>query len=94
MNPFPDSMPSQIVKPLEGVTNEPLSEDEIPEEFWPLLQAQGWQPPAKDVDEDKEAPPGLAQLLAQSLPIDEDHASLGMVYTNEDYDEAVNEEPQ
>ena len=94
MNPFPDSMPSQIVKPLAAETNEPLSEDEIPEEFWPLLQAQGWQPPVKDVNEDKEALPGLSQLLAQSLPIDEDHASLGMVYTNEDDDEAVNEEPQ
>ena len=94
MNPFPDSMPSEIVKPLEAETNEPLSEDEIPEKFWPLLQAQGWQPPVKDVDEDDGTPPGLAQLLAQSLPIDEEHASLGMVYTNQDDDEQVSEEPQ
>ena len=27
-------------------------EDEIPEKFWPLLEAQGWQPPTKEVDDE------------------------------------------
>jgi hypothetical protein len=26
--------------------------DEIPEKFWPLLEAQGWQPPTKEVDDE------------------------------------------
>jgi hypothetical protein len=25
--------------------------DQIPEQFWPLLEAQGWQPPTKKADE-------------------------------------------
>ncbi len=46
-----ESTTGQILKPREAETNEPLSEEEIPEQFWPLLEAQGWQPPDKDVDE-------------------------------------------
>ena len=40
-----ESTTGQILKPREAETNEPLSEEEIPEQFWPLLEAQGWQPP-------------------------------------------------
>ena len=46
-----ESTTGQILKPREAETNEPLSEEEIPEQFWALLEAQGWQPPAKQVDE-------------------------------------------
>ena len=46
-----ESTTGQILKPQEAETNEPLSEEEIPERFWPLLEAQGWKPPAKKVDE-------------------------------------------
>ena len=45
-----ESTSGQILKPRESETNELLSEEEIPEQFWPLLEAQGWQPPAKEVD--------------------------------------------
>ncbi len=47
-----ESTTGQILKPPEEETNEPLSEEEIPEQFWPLLEAQGWKPPAKEVDEE------------------------------------------
>ena len=46
-----ESTSGQILKPRESETNELLSEEEIPEQFWPLLEAQGWQPPDKKVDE-------------------------------------------
>ena len=46
-----ESTAGQILNPPETKTNEPLSEEDIPERFWPLLEAQGWQPPAKEVDE-------------------------------------------
>ena len=40
-----------------------------------------------------EEPDGLlAQLRAQGLPIDEGHASLGMVYTNQEGDKEVDED--
>jgi hypothetical protein len=47
-----ESTTGQILNPPETETNEPISEEEIPERFWPLLEAQGWQPPAKEVDEE------------------------------------------
>ena len=45
-----ESTTGQILNSPETDTNEPLSEEEIPEQFWPLLEAQGWRPPAKEVD--------------------------------------------
>ena len=47
-----ESTTGQILNPPETETNEPISEEEIPERFWPLLEAQGWQPPVKEVDEE------------------------------------------
>ena len=47
-----ESTTGQILNSPETDTNEPLSEEEIPEQFWPLLEAQGWKPPAKEVDEE------------------------------------------
>ena len=47
-----ESTTGQILNSPETDTNEPLSEEEIPEQFWPLLEAQGWKPPAKEVEEE------------------------------------------
>ena len=46
-----ESTTGQVLNSPETDTNEPLSEEEIPEQFWPLLEAQGWKPPAKEVEE-------------------------------------------
>lgn len=47
-----ESTTGQILRPPEAETNEPFSVDDIPERFWPLLEAQGWKPPQREIDEE------------------------------------------
>ena len=37
---------------LDEARKEVNEEDEIPKKFWPLLEAQGWQPPKEEVTEE------------------------------------------